>query len=279
MTTQHLLSTGGTQQIDTETLVRRLRIAFVPASVLTLILSGGFFADLPWATTLWPWPASPLSYVFIASILAAIAIPLLWIALAGELAAIRAGALDLIVMYGGMFVYTLARLGDRGEPRLWPYAVVFGLACASSAAAFIATRGIGWIDPRPMPRPVRVSFATFVAILLPVAVALLAHADIFPWRLGAETSAMFGFAYLGAAVYFTCGVLDSRWSNAAGQLAGFLVYDLILLAPFFDHFKAVHGGRLVSLVIYVALLLYSGGLGTYYLFLARGTRMRFAVSS
>ena len=251
-----------------------MRVAFVPASVLTLILSGGFFADLPWATTLWPWSASPLSYVFIASILAAIAIPLLWIAVAGELAAVRAGALDLIVMYGGMFVYTLTRLGGPGQPRLWPYVAVFGFACASSAAALVATRGIAWGDVRPMPAPVRISFAVFVAILVPVALVLLVHADIFPWRLGPETSAMFGFAYLGAAVYFTCGVLAPRWANAAGQLAGFLVYDLILLAPFFDHFKAVHGGRLTSLVIYVALLLYSGGLGTYYLFLAPETRMR-----
>ena len=53
----------------------------------------------------------PLSYVFIGSILAAIAIPLLWIALSGELAAMQAGAIDLAVMYAGMFVYvaTLAR--------------------------------------------------------------------------------------------------------------------------------------------------------------------------
>jgi hypothetical protein len=36
--------------------------------------------------------------VFIASILVAIAAPMLWIALAGEAAAIRAGALDLTVM-------------------------------------------------------------------------------------------------------------------------------------------------------------------------------------
>jgi hypothetical protein len=48
----------------------------------------------------------------------------------------------------------------------------------------------------------------------------------------------------------------------------------VLLAPFLDHFKAVHGGQLVSLVVYVAFLLYSGILGGYYLFVARETRIK-----
>src|SRR4051794_7938218 len=125
--------------------MKRLLGAFVPASLLTLILTGGFYAQLPWATTLWPWPVSPLSYVFIASILAAIAIPLLWIALASEPAAIRAGALDLTVMYGGMLAYVLTLLGDPGQPRLWPYAVVFALGCAGSAGAYLSTRRAAWI--------------------------------------------------------------------------------------------------------------------------------------
>ena len=100
----------------------RIRVAFVPASLLALVVAGAFFAQLNWATTLWPWPAAPLSYVFIGSILAAIAIPMLWIAVSGETAAIQAGAIDLTVMYGGMFVYVLTLLGDPGEPQLWPYA-------------------------------------------------------------------------------------------------------------------------------------------------------------
>jgi len=253
--------------------MKRLLGAFVPASLLTLILTGGFYAQLPWATTLWPWPVSPLSYVFIASILAAIAIPLLWIALASEPASIRAGALDLTVMYGGMLVYVLTLLGDPGQPRLWPYGVVFALGCAGSAGAYLSTRRAAWIDERTMPTPVRASFAAFAAILVGAAIALLFHADIFPWKLGPETSVMFGFVYLGAAVYFACGVVEPRWSNAAGQLAGFLVYDVILLAPFFEHFSVARGGQLTSLIVYVAFLLYSGMLGAYYLFVAPATRI------
>jgi hypothetical protein len=250
-----------------------MRLAFVPAGLLTLVLAGGFFVGVPWATNLWPWTAKPLSYVFIASILAAIAIPLLWIALTGEVAAIRAGGLDLAVMYGGMFVYVLTLLGDRDQPRLWPYAVLFGIAAAGSAAAFLLSRRVPWSDQRAMPGPVRASFAGFAVILVAAGTALMLHADIFPWRLGAETSVMFGLVYLGAAVYFVHGVLEPRWSNAAGQLAGFLAYDVVLLAPFLDHFKSVHGGQLASLLVYIAFLLYTALLAGYYLFVARATRI------
>ena len=252
----------------------RVRAVFVPVSILTLVLAGGFFAQLSWATTLWPWPSAPLSYVFIGSILAAIAIPLLWIALSGEMAAMQAGAIDLAVMYAGMLVYALTLIGDPGQPELAPYLVVFGLACLGSVAAFAWSRQIEWVDPRPMPTVVRFSFAAFAVMLVGAGIALILHAEIFPWPLTAESSVMFGFVYLGAAVYFVHGFLRPRWGNAAGQLAGFLAYDVILLAPFIDRFGEAGGGELRSLIVYVAFLLYSGGLAVHYLFLAEPTRLR-----
>jgi hypothetical protein len=87
---------------------------------------------------------------------------------------------------------------------------------------------------------------------------------------------MFGLIFLGAATYFSYGVLDPHWGNAVGQLAGFLAYDLVLLAPFFEHFNIAQGGSLVSLIIYVAFLLYSGALASYYLFASKATRIRLA---
>lgn len=69
----------------------------------------------------------------------------------------------------------------------------------------------------------------------------------------------------------------THWGNAVGQLAGFLAYDLVLLAPFFERFTTVRGGSLVSLTIYVAFLLYSGALASYYLFAANATRIRLAL--
>jgi hypothetical protein len=254
-----------------------MRAALIPAALILFVLVSGFLAQVPWAADLWPWPAKPLSYIFIASILAAIAVPVLWIALTGEAAAIRAGALDLTVMYGGMFVYVLTLIGDPREPRLWTYALAFGLAAAGSAGAFLFARQIPWADPRPMPRPVRLSFGAFAMILIGAGVALLLQASIFPWRLGAETSVMFGLVFLGAATYFIYGALDPHWGNAVGQLAGFLAYDLVLLAPFLEHFNTAQGGSLVSLIIYVAFLVYSGTLASYYLFASNATRIRLAL--
>jgi hypothetical protein len=261
-------------EISASARVTMLRVALIPATLILFVLVSGFLGQVSWATGLWPWPAGALSYIFIASILAAIAVPILWIALTGEAAAIRAGALDLTVMYGGMFVYVLTLTGDPHEPRLWPYALAFGLAAAGSAGAFLIARPIPWADPRSMPRPVRLSFGAFAIILTVVGVALLFHANIFPWRLGPETSVMYGLIFLGAATYFSYGALDPHWGNAVGQLAGFLAYDLVLLAPFLGHFSTAHGGSLVSLIIYVAFLLYSGMLASYYLFAANATRIR-----
>src|SRR5579863_7937394 len=138
-----------------------IRAALTPATLVLFVLVSGFLAQARWATGLWPWPAKPLSYIFIASILAAIAVPLLWIALTGEAAAIRAGALDLTVMYGGMFIYVLTLIGKPHEPRLWPYALAFGLAAAGSAGAFLFARQIPSADPRSMPQPVRLSYGLF----------------------------------------------------------------------------------------------------------------------
>ena len=180
-------------------------------------------------------------------------------------------------MYGGMFVYVLTLTGKPHEPRLWPYALAFGLATAASAGAFLFARPIPWEDQRSMPQPVRLSFGAFAIILVGAAVSLILHANIFPWRLSEETSVMFGLIFLGAAAYFVYGALDPHWGNAVGQLTGFLAYDLVLLAPFFGHFGSVQGGSLVSLIIYVAFLVYSGALASYYLFASSATRIRIAL--
>ncbi len=250
-----------------------VRAALVLFGVILLVLTVGFLAKVPWATTLWPWPAAPLSYVFIASILSAIAIPVLWIAASGEIAAAQAGSIDLVVMYGGMLVYVVTLLGDPGQPELWPYVIVFGVACAGSAGFFAWSRKIAWRDQRPMPSLLRSSFAAFALILTAAGTALIFHSAIFPWRLTSEASVMFGLVYLGAAVYFIHGFLRPRWANAAGQLAGFLAYDLVLMAPFLSHFKVVGGGQLASLIIYTVFVVYSGALGIYYLFLHDKTRI------
>jgi hypothetical protein len=237
-----------------------------------LVLALGFFQAADWATELWPWPDTPLSFIFIASILAAIALPSLWIGITGELAAIQAGALQLTLTYGAIFFYLLTLAGDPGQPALGWYLVAFALACLSSLAAFAWSRRLPWRDRRQMPPLVRGSFALLAAILIAAGTALVFKADIFPWDLRAETSVIFGFIYLGAAVFFIYGFLQPYWSNAAPQLIGFLAYDLVLIGPFVDRFDEVSGQQLLSLSIYTAVLVLSGALAFHYLFLSDRTR-------
>ena len=251
-----------------------LRIGFIAAGLGSLVLALGFIDQPAWAVDLWPWPESRLSYIFLASILAAIALPVLWIAVTGELAAIQAGALDLAITYGGITAYLVAVIGDPGQPELWPYLAVFGLGFVAMVVTFGRSRRIPWRDDRPMPGLVRLSFAAFAVMLCGAGAALVFQADVFPWSLGSETSVAFGFIYLGAAAYFVWGFLNPRWPNAAGQLVGFLAYDLVLIGPFVDHFDVAEGGQLTSLVIYTAFVVYSGALAAHYLFVSPRTRLR-----
>ena len=253
-----------------------MRFGFIFAGLASLVLTVAFIGLAPWATDLWPWEVTPLSYLFIASILAAIATPVIWIGISGETAAIRAGAIDLAITYGGITVYLATLLGAQGQPSLGPYVAVFAVGFVAMVITFARTRPIPWRDHRPMPSTVRLSFALFAVILTAAGTALAFHADIFPWALGSETSVIFGFIYLGAAAYFIYGVLDPRWPNAQGQLIGFLAYDLVLIGPFVDRFDEVHGGELTSLIVYTAFVAYSGLLAIYYLFVAPETRIKLA---
>ena len=199
--------------------------------------------------------------------------------MSGELAAIQAGGLELSITYGAIFVYLLTLAGDPGQPALGPYLVAFGAAALSSLVVFLWSRRIPWRDRRPMPSVVRGSFAFLALVLVAAGTALAFGADIFPWDLRSETSVIFGFIYLGAAVYFLYGFVRPRWSNAAGQLIGFLAYDIVLIGPFVDRFDEVTGRQLLSLIIYSAVLVFSGALAFYYLFVDEGTRLSGFASS
>ena len=248
-----------------------IRAGLCLAGVAALVLALGFFQGADWATSLWPWSDTPLSFMFIASILAAIALPALWIGVSGELAAIRAGALELSLTYGAIFVY-MVFLAESSSVVKWLAA--FAAACASSVVAFLWSRRIPWRDQRPMPDLVRWSFLALAMILVPVGIALVARADVFPWDPERHGSVVYGLIFLGAAVYFLYGFLEPRWPNAAGQLIGFLAYDIVLIGPFIDLFGEVSGRQLLSLIVYTAVLIYTAGLAFYYLFVDERTRLR-----
>ncbi|HLW02307.1 MAG TPA: hypothetical protein VKT82_26865 [Ktedonobacterales bacterium] len=56
------------------------------------------------------------------------------------------------------------------------------------------------------------------------------------------------------------------------RIAVLLGYGLVLIVPFLRHFANVSPGHTISLVVYVIVLVYSGALAIYYLFLKCATR-------
>lgn len=124
-----------------------------------------------------------------------------------------------------------------------------------------------------MPKLVRASFALFMLVLVPVSGLLILQAPVvFPWPLRPEASVVFGLIFLGAASYFAVALRSPRWHSAKGQLIGFLAYDLVLIGPFLSHFGAVAPDHRLSLILYVAVLAYSGAIAVFFLFVNAETR-------
>lgn len=248
--------------------------SLIGTSIAALVLATGFFLQLQWATGLWPWPTSRLSNIFIASILAASAVPVLWIGLSGELAAMTGGAINLCLSYFGIAVFSFATyIQDASRRPILLYAITcLALAVLCFGLIFWARR-IPFRDTRVLPRGVQMSLAAFFALLVLVGGALvLRMVNIFPWRLSPEQSVLYGWIFLGAACYFLYALINPKWGNTKGQLLGFLAYDLVLIAPFLNHFAIVDPKLWINLLVYTSVIIYSGVLAAYYLLVNKATR-------
>src|SRR5919106_6825149 len=78
-----------------------LRVAVAIAAGMNLFLAVGFTLQQAWALDRWPWEVGRLSYLFLASMLAAVGVAALWIAISGETGSLPAGFLNLAVTLGG----------------------------------------------------------------------------------------------------------------------------------------------------------------------------------
>jgi hypothetical protein len=237
-----------------------------------LVLAAGFVFQVPIATSLWPWPDGRYSYLFIGSILAAAAAAMLWTGWTGETGALPAGSLNLFVIGLTTMVYFFQLVIQQGRQELIPFGVASLFTAIASGASFLWSRRLPFNDPRPTPALVQISFGIFIASLFLAGGALLLKAPIFPWTLNSDSSVIFGCIFIGDAFYFLHGLLRPRWQNAYGQLLSFLAYDLVLIGPFLALFPTVKSEHRVNLIVYTVVLIYSGALAVYFLFIHPQTR-------
>lgn len=250
-----------------------LRYLSISIGVLLLAVGTGMGLNMSWATAAWPWPDGKLSYLFVGSILAAVSVAIIWIGWSGEWGALPAGAVTALVMTSGMSIYLFQLSSRPGGPNLLPYALSFAFVALSSLGFFFWSRRFAIRDVRPMPVLLRVSYAIFVIVLVLAATALILRVPtIFPWPLNPDSSVMFGWIFIGDACYFLYSLLNPRWHNARAQLLSFLAYDLVLIVPFLGLFATIGQDRMPSLLLYMAVLIYSGLLAIYYLFIDPQTR-------
>jgi hypothetical protein len=94
--------------------------------------------------------------------------------------------------------------------------------------------------PGPTPRLLRWALAVEVLVLVAVGVMLEAAVpNTLPWQLSRESSVLYGWVFVGLAVYYLYAVLRPNWEYAVGPLLGFLLYDLVLAGPLFSRFGSV----------------------------------------
>ena len=252
---------------------RTLQAILVLSAVGPLCLAVAFGAQAAWAADLWPFATSHLTNLFIASILAAVAVPTLWVAAARESGALRSSALFPALMLAAMAVYLVAeQLGD--DSGLLEEAIVLALGAGYAIVLMRFGFRVPLRDTRPVPALVRASFAVFAAVLILAGLLLVAGVDnVLPWPVDDDTAVMVGFVFLGASSSYVFGALRPLWGYVTPPLLGFLAYDVILIWPLVDHFSDVLSEQRASLVVYVVVVAYSGLLAAWYLLIRPQTRL------
>jgi hypothetical protein len=239
-----------------------------------LFFAVAFFFQWPLAVNIWPFEGTtPLTYVFIASIFAAAAASTLWPLYTRNYGALAGVGLDYAVILTPMSAYILWLGLGRGDSGKTIYGVICALGALFGLGLFLWSRRLPMDASIPMPAPVRWSFVVFVVALLFTSIRLFLQIPTIPWKVTPELAVIIGCIFLGAAAYFIYGLLKPSWANAGGQLSGFLAYDLVLLVPFLRTLPNVAPEFRTGLIVYTIVVIYSGLLAIYYLFINKQTRL------
>jgi hypothetical protein len=143
-----------------------------------------------------------------------------------------------------------------------------GALVVVTAALLYLCRNLKWRDQRPTPWLARGAFALFVVLLIVAAGLLIQGMQIFPWVLDRDNAFAYSMIFIGAAVYFLYGIVDPVWSNAKGQLIGFLAYDAVLLVPYLMLWPAAAGDQRLGLALYLLVIALSGATAIWFLFVS-----------
>jgi hypothetical protein len=252
---------------------RIFRSLFLVVAIIQALIGVGFALQIPFITQIWPIPnTGPLSLIFIGSIFAAGAASTLWCLFAGENGSLIGVYLDYIAIFAPLTIYFFMIANGNGTIMMFGVALLLG--------ALYGAVGLWWSlrfpirDKRPQPMAARVAFAVFVVALIIVGTRMVLQVpNVLPWKISPEGSVIYGWMFLGAAVYFAYAFVRPSWANSGGQLAGFLAYDVILILPFIGHFGKVEAQLMPNLIIYFVVVVSSGLLAAYYLFVNKETRM------
>lgn len=256
-------------------MIKAVRAFLFFVCAVQILFAIAFFVQLPQVTSLWPFPGTtPLTFIFIASIFAAAAASTLWVAATQHYGALAGIGLDYLTILAPVAVYSFQLGASTSNPALTNYGIVCVFGALFGLAMFLWSVRIPMDTSLPTPGPVRWSFVFFIIALLIVSTALILQVpNIIPWSITPELSVVIGWMFMGAAAYFAYGLLRPSWVNAAGQLAGFLAYDLVLIVPFLQRLPTVGPELRTQLYIYTGVVVYSGLLALYYLFVHKTTRV------
>lgn len=244
-----------------------LRIAGLATGAFLALLTFLFAFRTSIAAYIWPWPMGGLGYTFVGSIFGAIAGASLWVIYRKEWGAVFGGAINLFIAFLGFAVLLWGMRGQEGMAHTTWWAIGTGVYAVSMIGFAWWSYPIPLRDMRPMPAYIRWSFAAFAAILTWTGIRLVIQEPyIFPWPLKPADSALYGYIFLGAALYFAYGFFRPVMGNAMGQLWGFLAYDFILIEPYIKHLSTVKPEHRTSLVVYLFFIVYSMVMGLYCLY-------------
>jgi len=259
-------------------LIRNTLILFSNVQVLFAI---AFFFQLPFATNLWPYPGTtPLTFIFVSSIFAAAAASTLWVVLSYNYGALVGISLDYIVILTPLSIFS-AIVGSRtGSLLLYIFSVLCLIGTLFGIGMLLWSKRFPIDKTLAMPRLVKWSFVLFIIALIIVSVQLFFQIpNVIPWKITPELSVVIGCMFFGAVVYFLFGLFHPSWANAAGQLLAFLAYDLVLIVPFLQRLPTVIPDHRIGQIVYIGVLIYSGLLAIYFLFIHAPTRFKVRLPS